>query len=211
MEKTPITNPEVEHYLLSLVPSEDPVLREMEELSAQMEFPIIGPLVGRLLYLLARISGAKRVFELGSGFGYSAYWFAKAVGEGGTVHLTDRSESNLRLARDFLTKGGLGKRIRTLCGNALDLLEDSEGGYDIIFNDIDKESYPAVTEKAYGKLRQGGLFITDNVLWFGRVLTEDNSPATVGVREFTKGLLSHGGFITAMIPIRDGISVSVKI
>lgn len=209
--RTFITNPDIDQYLLSLFPSQDPVLREMEELGAERGFPIVGPLVGRLLHLLAVISGAKRVFELGSGFGYSAYWFARAVGEGGSVCLTERSESNALLAEDFLSKGGLAERVSIRCGESLGLLEESEGGYDIIFNDIDKEHYPAVTDRAYEKLRPGGLFITDNVLWFGRVLTDDESPSTAGVKKFTEGLLSHRGFITTVIPVRDGVSVSVKI
>ena len=90
-----ITHPDIESYLSSLMPSEDPVLREMEEMSINIDLPIVGPLVGRLLNQLTTLSGAKRIFELGSGIGYSAYWFAMAAGEGGIVHVTDKSETNL--------------------------------------------------------------------------------------------------------------------
>jgi predicted O-methyltransferase YrrM len=208
--ETHIVNPDIEEYLRGLIPSEDEVLGEMEELGRKRGFPIIGPLVGRLLYQLAVITGAKRVFEMGSGFGYSAYWFAKAIGDEGLVVFTDLSERNAELAEDFFRRGGVEKRIRIRVGDSIKLLEEEEGEFDIIFNDIDKEHYPLVVDKAYRRLRPGGLFITDNVLWHGNVLSEDPSPSTKGIKEFTRLLLSQKGFLTTIIPIRDGISLSVK-
>ena len=206
-----ITNPDIESYLSSLMPSEDPVLREMEEVSANIDLPIVGPIVGRLLNQLTTLSGAKRIFEMGSGIGYSAYWFAMAAGDGGIVYVTDKSETNLSLAERFLSKGGMRERVVMSLGDSLSTLEESKGNYDIIFNDIDKEEYPAVVKKAYYKLRKGGMFISDNLLWFGRVLTDDDSPSTLAVKEFTRMLLDHKGFFTTIIPIRDGISISVKL
>lgn len=206
-----IVNPEIEHYIASLTPSEDSILREMEEHARENDFPIVGPLVGRFLSQIAMISGAKRVMELGSGFGYSAYWFARAVGEEGSVVFTDAHPENSGLAEDYFTRAGIRNRIDIQTGDALEILDGTEGGFDIIFNDIDKEYYPQVVDKAYGKLRKGGLLITDNVLWFGRVLGDDASPATEGVREFTRILLSEKGFFTTIIPLRDGISLSIKL
>jgi predicted O-methyltransferase YrrM len=209
--ETYIVNPKIEEYLRNLDPVQDDVLREMERLGNERGFPIIGPLVGRLIYQLAVIVGAKRVLELGSGFGYSAYWFAKAVGEGGRVIFTELSEKNTRLAREFFRRGGVDRRIDIHTGDALRILEEIDGEFDIIFNDIDKEYYPLVVDNVYKKLRQGGLFITDNVLWFGRVLTDDLSPSTEGVKEFTRLLFQEQGFLSTVIPIRDGISLSVKL
>jgi predicted O-methyltransferase YrrM len=206
-----VVNPGIEEYLRNLTPVQDEVLKEMEELGEKREFPIIGPLVGRLLYQLALIIRAKKVFEMGSGFGYSAYWFAKAVGDDGLVVFTELSEKNARLARDFFRRGGIDKRVKIQVGDALKILEETEEEFDIIFNDIDKEYYPLVVDRAYRKLRRGGLFITDNVLWYGRVLTDDESPSTKGVKEFTRLLLSEKGFLTTIIPIRDGVSLSVKL
>jgi predicted O-methyltransferase YrrM len=205
-----IVNPEIEEYIESLTPARDTVLEEMEEHARLSEFPIVGPLVGRLLFQLAVMINAKSVFELGSGFGYSAYWFAKAVGEGGSVVYTDMSVENARAAEDFLERAGLRPRVDIRTGDAVRVLEESKGGFDIIFNDIDKEYYPLVVDAAYEKLRKGGIFITDNVLWSGRVLSDDGSPGTEGVREFTRLLLSKAGFFTAIIPLRDGVSVSLK-
>jgi len=183
----------------------------MRSYAKRREFPIVGPLVGRLLFQLTAVSGAKNVLELGSGFGYSAYWFAKAVGGDGSVTFTDASTENARMAADYFDRAGMRERLYILTGDALSVLGESRGGFDIIFNDIDKEYYPLVIDSAYEKLRKGGIFITDNVLWSGRVLTNDVSPATEGVREFTRRLLEHGGFFTSIIPLRDGLSVSVKL
>jgi caffeoyl-CoA O-methyltransferase len=209
--ETYIVNPDIEEYLKNLTPVEDEVLKEMEKLGDERGFPIIGPIVGRLLYQIAIIIGAKRIFEMGSGFGYSAYWFAKAVGDGGEVVFTEISQKNAQLARDFFRSGGIDKIVQIHVGDALGVLEETDGEFDIIFNDIDKEYYPLVVDRAYKRLRRGGLFITDNVLWFGRVLTDDLSPSTKGVKEFTRLLFSEKGFLTTIIPIRDGVSLSVKL
>src|SRR5574341_1454929 len=106
-----IVNPKIEGYLKRLYDDGDPVRREMEELARQRRFPIVGPLVGRHLLQLALAIGARRVFELGSGYGYSALFFARGVGESGTVHCTDLSEENVRLAEAFLTRAGVWGRI----------------------------------------------------------------------------------------------------
>jgi predicted O-methyltransferase YrrM len=209
--ETYIVNPDIEEYLKNLIPVEDDVLKEMEKLGDERGFPIIGPIVGRLLYQIAIMIGAKRVFEMGSGFGYSAYWFAKAVGDGGEVVFTEISQRNAQLARDFFRSGGIDRIVQIHVGDALGVLEETDGEFDIIFNDIDKEYYPLVVDRAYKRLRRGGLFITDNVLWFGRVLTDDLSPSTKGVKEFTRLLFSEKGFFTTIIPIRDGVSLSVKL
>ncbi|MER3447582.1 MAG: O-methyltransferase [Candidatus Dadabacteria bacterium] len=209
--KAYIINPDIEKYIKNLFPVEDEVLKEMEKLGEERGFPIIGPIVGRFLYQIAIIIRAKRIFEMGSGFGYSAYWFAKAVGDGGEVVFTELSQRNAQLARDFFRRGGVDRIVQIHVGDALEVLEETEGEFDIIFNDIDKEYYPFVVDKAYKKLRHGGLFITDNVLWFGRVLTDDSSLSTKGVKEFTRLLLSEEWFLTTIIPIRDGVSLSVKL
>ncbi|MFA9407420.1 MAG: O-methyltransferase [Candidatus Dadabacteria bacterium] len=191
--------------------SEDNILSEMEEMAREKNIPIVGRQVGSFLYQLAITINAKRIFELGSAFGYSAYWFAKAAGIDGQVYFTDLSKDNILLAKDFIKLVGFEERIHINLGDGALILDESSGEFDIIFNDIEKEDYPQVIDRAYKKLRTGGLFITDNVLWHGRVISEDKSPATEGVREFTKLLMSHKGFYTTIVPIRDGLSISVKL
>lgn len=184
---------------------------EMEEIGEKRGFPIVGPLVGKLLYQYALAINAERIFEMGSGFGYSAYWFAKAIPDTGKLFFTELSIDNAQLALSFFERAKIDSRINIQVGDSLSILDKTPGQFDLIFNDIDKEDYPLVVEKAYKRLRKGGLLIADNVLWFGRVLTDDHSSSTKGVREFTRLLLSEKGFLTTIIPIRDGISVSLKL
>ena len=207
-----LVDPRVEEYLRRLYDDGDPVRREMEELARQRSFPIVGPLVGRHLALLTRAIGGRRVFELGSGYGYSALFFARAVGEGGDVHCTELSEDNVRLAEGFLRRAGVWDRVRYHREEATAALRRVGGTWDVVYNDIDKDGYPATVDLAYAHLRPGGLFLTDNVLWSGRVLDgeDDGSPATRGVREFTRRLFAHPGFLTAIDPTRDGLAVALK-
>ena len=180
----PITNPAIEDYLFKLASRYDePVLKAMEAYGHKHQFPIIDRLVGAMIHLLAQSIGAKRIFELGSGFGYSAYWFARAVGAKGKVFCTDGDERNKKLAKDFLTKAGLWDQIEFLVGDAVRSLKKTDGQFDIIYNDIDKHGYPEAWEAAKGRIRPGGLYIADNCLWFGRVtekkVTDDVAPANV--------------------------------
>lgn len=206
-----IVDPDLDRYLHELASPDDPVLREMELVAHERNFPIVGPQVGRLLEVLTRCCRARRVFELGSGFGYSAYWFARGVGEGGEVVLTDGSRERADEAREYLTRGGLIDRVRIRVGDALDLLDRTDGEFDIVFNDIDKDRYPEVLERAAGALRHGGLLISDNMLWYGTVLDEaSDDPTTLGVRGLTRALYASPDFETALLPLRDGVSVSVR-
>jgi predicted O-methyltransferase YrrM len=208
-----IVNPEIEDYLRRLYDDGDPVRTEMEALGKKLDFPIVGPLVGRHLFVLARAIGARRVFELGSGYGYSALHFARAVGEGGSVHCTDLSEENETRARDFLGRAGVWGRITYHREDATTALRRVGGTWDIIYNDIDKDGYPPTVELAHAHLRPGGLFITDNVLWSGRVLPgeDDGTDDTRGVREFTRLLFAHPGFVTSVLPTRDGVAVALRL
>jgi predicted O-methyltransferase YrrM len=205
-----ITDPRIDEYLRSLAPPGDEAREEMERLGKAQRFPIIGPAVGQLCYLLARTLGARRVFECGSGFGYSTWWFAHAVGEEGEVTHTDGSLGNSTQARSFLTRAGLVSRVRFEVGDAREILAGAEGPFDVIFNDIDKEGYPEVLPLVRQKLRVGGLLICDNMLWFGRVLEESQEPDTRGIQEMTRLLREAEDFTTTIIPLRDGVSVSLR-
>jgi predicted O-methyltransferase YrrM len=208
-----IVNPRIDDYLKRLYDDGDPVRLEMEALAKTRNFPIVGPLVGRELQQLALSIGATRVFELGSGYGYSALFFARAVGETGLVHCTDLSAENVALAEKFLGRAGVWGRIHYHRQDALSALAEAGGTWDIVYNDIDKHGYPDTVELAYRSLRRGGLFVTDNTLWSGRVLEgeDDGSAATKGVKEFTRRLFDHKGFLTRIDPTRDGVAVALKL
>jgi predicted O-methyltransferase YrrM len=201
----------IDDYLQQLMPQRDSVLAEMEEYAAKEKFPLVGPQVGQLLEILARTMEAEHIIELGSGFGYSAVWFARALLEGDRLVQTDMKEENARLSEEFFEKAGLGEFFDFRVGDALQVLEQEEGPFDIIFNDMYKEHYPRVIELAYKKLRPGGLLITDNTLWKGKVLDEAPDPKTRGVQEFNRLMADHDDFMTIQMPLRDGVALSYRV
>ena len=206
-----IVNPVVEEYLRRVLPQSDEVVVEMERLADRRKFPIVGPLVGRLLFVLARSIGARDIFECGSGFGYSAYWFARALPEGGRVVLTEGSAENCASARGFLGRAGLMDRAIIEKGDALEILPRYPGPFDIVFCDIDKRDYPRVHPLMKPRLRAGGLFVCDNMLWSGRVASaEHQDDSTRGVRELTRLLYADPDLDTTILPLRDGVSVSLR-
>lgn len=205
-----ITNPQINHYLEKSLLEENPILREMGDYGRAQGFPIVGAQAGRLMHLLARALQAKRVLELGSGFGYSAMWFALAVGAGGKVVMTEGSAANVERARDYFTRANLLERIETNVGDALDIARRYAGLFDIVFCDIDKQDYPKAIAIAREKLRVGGLLIFDNMLWHGRVVSEYDAQ-TKAVLETTFLLLDADDFVTTIVPVRDGQSLSLRV
>jgi caffeoyl-CoA O-methyltransferase len=205
-----LVHPEIEAYLAKIAAHGDPVLAEMEKLGAERDFPIVGPQVGRLLEVAARSCGARRVLELGSGFGYSAFWFLRAVGAEGTVLLTEGSAERAREAEEFLTRGGFAGRFRIEVGDGLAIAAALTGPFDIVFCDIDKHDYPRALPLAKSLLRTGGLFITDNMLWDGKVLAPDDRQ-TRGVIELTHLLYADKDFVSTLVPMRDGLTVAIKV
>ncbi len=205
-----IVDPEIEGYIDHLLPSQEDILKEMEREGEKRRFPIVGPQVGRLLCQMAWLTRAARIFEMGSGYGYSAYWFLKGMPPPGRIILTDDSQENLDRARDYLKKADLLNRVTFEHGDALEVIEKYPGPFDIIFNDIDKERYPEAFKKALPRIRSGGLLISDNVLWFGRILTDSRDPDVEGIRTYNRLVTQTKGLFTAIIPVRDGLSISIK-
>jgi caffeoyl-CoA O-methyltransferase len=198
-------------YLDSLVPPRDAELRAMEESARETGFPIIGPAAGQLCYLLTRVSGARTVFEMGSGYGYSTAWFARGVREngGGTVHHVVWDEDLSERARAHLHELGLADLIQFHVAEAVAELARMPDAFDIIFNDIDKAAYPESLAVIRRKLRPGGLLIIDNMLWSGRIFdSKDGSTATSGVREFTRLITTDPDWTVSLVPIRDGLIVA---
>ena len=208
-----LISPQVATYLEELVPPRAAELAAMEAYASEHNFPIVGPIAGQLCYQLARLIGAQRVFELGSGYGYSTAWFARAVQEngGGIVHHVVWDEKLSQMARKHLSALGYSDIVRYHVGEAVEALRNTDNTFDIIFNDIDKEGYPASIPVIVEKLRPGGLLIIDNMLWSGKIFDEqDTSGATQGVREVTKLLTDSNQWITTLAPIRDGLIVAMK-
>jgi caffeoyl-CoA O-methyltransferase len=203
----------VTEYLETLIPARPPGLQAMEAYAREHDFPIIGPVVGHLCYQVARMIGARRVFEMGSGFGYSTAFFARAVADngGGVVHHVVWDEALSGKARTELAALGFGADIQYHVGEAIAALETQEGPFDLIFNDINKHAYPASLPVIEAKLRSGGVLIVDNMLWSGRIFdSTDSSADTNGVRELTRLLTTSPGWTTSVIPIRDGVVVALR-
>lgn len=206
-----IVHPLINQYLADVTPDRDAIQQEMEAYAAENNFPIIGPLVGRLLFTLARAIGARRILELGSGFGYSAYWFAKGTGEDCRILCTEENPENIEKALAWLTRGGVAQKVEFRNGDALDLLDTVEGTFDIILNDIHKQDYPRALALAVPKLRRGGLLITDNVLWSGRILDDKPDEATAGILTFNRLVYAHPELFTTILPLRDGVALTIKL
>jgi caffeoyl-CoA O-methyltransferase len=206
-----ITAPAVEDYIYSLLPPRDEVLSEMEAEAAKRDIPIVGPAVGRVLHQLALMIGAKAIFELGSAIGYSTIWWARAVGDGGRVIYTDGDRKKADEARGYFDRAGVSKTITLKIGDALELLSEEKQQFDIIFNDVDKEAYPRVFRLAVPRLRKGGLFVTDNALWSGKVAQKNPAEdSTKAIVEFNRLLYGSPDLFTTILPIRDGVAVAVK-
>jgi predicted O-methyltransferase YrrM len=206
-----IVNPDLEQYLHRMSPSPNPVLKEMENLAEKLDFPIVGPLVGRNLFLLARLLNAKRILELGSGYGYSAFWFALGSPADAKILCTENSEQNIKRAEDYLGRAGLWDRITYFRGDALETLDRQQGEFDIIFMDIDKHQYPSGFLKGFPRLRKGGLFITDNVLWSGKILESQPDVSTRAIIHYNEMIFNTPGAFSTILPVRDGVAVTMKI
>lgn len=206
-----ITEPRIKDYIMNLMPERDDILTEMEAYARENNFPIIGPMCGTFLRQLAMAIKAKSIFEMGSGYGYSAYWFAGGITKDGKIICTEGSKDNKKRAMEYLRRGGFDSMVDFHVGYAQDVLKQYDGPFDIILNDVDKEQYPEVFEMAIPKLRKGGIFITDNVLWSGRVLDDEPAESTLGILEFNKMLFGSKDLLSMIIPIRDGLGMAIKI
>jgi predicted O-methyltransferase YrrM len=211
----PINNPAITKYLEGLASKYDePVLNAMEAYGHKRGFPIIDRLCGAMIHLLALSIGAKRIFELGSGFGYSAYWFAKAAGPKGKLWCTDGDPANRDLAERYLGKARLWNRVTFLVGDAVSSLKKTPGAFDIVYNDINKPGYPAAWEASKKRLRPGGLYICDNTLWSGRVAEKKVKEPdyfkgwTAAIKDHNRRVFADQNFDVTLIPLRDGVLVA---
>jgi len=205
-----ITTPEIERYMASLLPQRSQVLKELEEVAAERDFPIVGPLVGTVLSQLSAMIGARRIMELGSGFGYSALWFAQMLPSDGRIVCTDLDDANRQFAEEAFRKAGMQDLLEFHTGEALDVLAGIEGEFDVIFCDIDKSDYSRAFRMALSRLRPGGVLVFDNALWKGRMLEGDMSEATRGIVELNHMAFTEDSCYSSIIPLRDGLLLCWK-
>ncbi len=204
-----ITDPKINDYLMKLSLEDDPLVLEMERLARENDFPIVDRLVGRLLYLLTKLKAPRLVVELGSGYGYSAYWFAKAIGTGKVI-LTDNEEDNIAYAETIFGKAGLSEKASFHAGDAVGIAS----GYrdiDLLFIDIDKHQYPGAIKSLLPNLAENALVIADNTLWYGRVTGKNRDRDTLGIKKFNKFMFGNADFFSTLLPLRDGVLIAYKI
>jgi caffeoyl-CoA O-methyltransferase len=204
---------EVEEYIYTLLPERDAVISEIEKYAAEHRIPIIGPAVARMLALFVQVSGAKRIFEMGSAVGYSTIWLARAAGPKAKVIYTDGDSEKAWRAKEYFRRAGVAKRIEVCVGNALELVKKVPGKFDLIFNDVDKHQYPDALRAALPKLRRGGLLITDNTLWSGKAArpAAPDDIHTQGIQEFNRLVYASKELYPVLIPLRDGVTVCRKL
>ncbi len=206
-----ITYDHIDDYLYSIAPPRDRVLEKMEEYAETNNVPIIGPLVGRFLYNLAKASRSKRVLEIGAAIGYSAIWLGRAVvSEKGVVTTVERDPGRADLAEKNINEAGLGRTVKVVRGDALEVIPKLRDEYDLVFLDSDKEIYPEAFKKSVKLLRKGGLFVADNALWNGEVSTGGTSAEARAMIRFNKDVSGSPGISTVILPLRDGVLVGLK-
>ncbi len=210
--RSKFTQEQVDQYIYSLLPERDAVVSEMEEYAAQHNIPIIGPAVARLLSLFVQVSGATRIFEMGSAIGYSTIWLARAAGPKARVYYSDGDPAKAKRAQDYFRRSGVARRIHVQVGDALALVKKTPGKFDFMFNDVDKHQYPDALRAALPKLKRGGLFVTDNTLWSGRAArpTPPDDADTRGVQEFNRLVYTAKDLFPVLIPLRDGVTICRK-
>jgi predicted O-methyltransferase YrrM len=210
--RSTFTDEVVDKYLYDLLPERDAVVRDIEAYAAEHRVPIIGPAVARLMTLLVQVSGATRIFEMGSAIGYSTIWLARAAGPKAQIFYTDGNPDNAQRAQEYFKRAGVAKRIKVQVGDAMELLKKTPGKFDFIFNDVDKHQYPEALRAALPKLKRGGVFVTDNTLWAGKAARplEPHDKHTAGVQEFNKLVYASKELYPVLIPLRDGVTVCRK-
>ena len=210
-------------FVRAMAPETDAVAEELEAHNVEAGFPIVGPEVGGVLRLLARLAGTRRAFEFGSGMGYSAYWIAPVVSADGEVVLTDFDASHLEVAREFFERGGYADRARFEVGDALETYRGYDGPFDLVLIDNREEEYVETFELVRDDVPSGGVVCADNVMT-GPVVQEDLALAalegdpdwdamddsTRGVVEYLLHVREDDAFETALLPVGEGLAVSVK-
>ena len=212
----------VETYFSRLLKADDKSFSAAREASAAAGLPdiAVSPMMGRTLYLLARLVGARRILEIGTLGGYSAIWMARALPDDGRLITLEYAPAHARVARANLEHAGVGAKVTIMEGAALDslarLAQSSEAGFDMVFIDADKENYVAYLDHSVRLCRPGALIIADNVVRSGRVLDPDSKDTMVqSVRAFNEALAAdprleatalqtvgekgHDGFALAMV------------
>jgi len=211
-----ITNIAIEDYLEALMPPRPEIFAELEQRAHARGLPLLGPVEGQLIYLLAKSLGVREALEIGTATGYAAMWILRAVvPAGGRLTAIERQPERYRLAREYITRAGYGDRLVIYEGDWFDVLESLSGPYDMIFLDIlrnlsDEGDALHALDLCISRLRPGGFLIGDNVLCNALVLEEDAAPTVRGIQSFNHTIMNHPLLESVIVPLRDGVALCRK-
>ena len=206
----------IEQYLSSLNHQADDVLKDIARSGEQQDLPLVDAEVGVLLRVLATAIQARRILEIGTAIGYSGIWLAGALPADGSLMTMEVDEQRARQAREHFTRAGLANRASVIVGDAQRMLAKVAGPFDLIFQDGDKKLYGPMLDRLVELLRPGGVLVTDNVLWDGEVVPgfvttpRRDAGETRAIVEYNERLNTHPHLVTSIVPLRDGVAISVK-
>ena len=206
-----IIQPDQAKYLDKLLTQKDPLLAEMEAYAAEHRVPIADREVARFIEITARITGARKALEIGMAIGYSVVHLARGMGERGRVVTIDPSDEMISAATIYLKRAGLLDRVEIKRGKALEVMPHLDETFDLLFIDAVKEEYSQYLDLGLPRLRAGGVVIVDNLLWGGRVASDDTESSTVALREFNPYFMNHPQLLSEVLPVGDGLGYAVKI
>lgn len=206
----------IEQYLAGLNRAGSAVLDEIARSGAERDLPLIDAEVGALLRVLATAIGATRILEIGTAVGYSGIWLAGALPSDGSLTTMEMNEARAEEARRNFARAGVTDRVTVIVGDATLKIAKVAGPFDLVFLDTDKRLYGALLDRLIALLRPGGLLVTDNVLWSGEVVPgfvarpRRDASDTRAVAEYNERVAAHPQLLTTIVPLRDGVSISVK-
>jgi predicted O-methyltransferase YrrM len=172
-----------------------------------------GHLQGRLLSMISKITKPKNILEIGTYTGYSTLCLAEGLSENGHIYTIDINEELADIQEKYFKKSGYEKKIKPFLGNAIDIIPQLQCDFDLVFIDADKENYSNYLDLVINKLNIGGIILTDNVLWGGKVIEPliENDLDTLAINAYNKKIKTDRRMETILIPFRDGISLSRKL
>lgn len=201
-------------YIKSFRKKPDGLIEEMEAYAKEHSVPILSWQSAEFIEQLVLIKNPKRVLELGMAIAYTSIRIARNLKGKSVIHTIEKSADNVTVAKEFISKSGVGTKIKILEGDAINIMPQLKKKYDLIFLDADKEDYKRLFDYSLVLLRRGGLLVVDNLLWHGYAASsrvpQNYKESTRHIREFNNLFMNQPNLTTSIIPLGDGLGIGVK-